>query len=317
MSICICNASALEALRSSGRLLPTLLDGPRCSQLDDTPVPHPIMLHDDMVRIGLKEGPYHILVPTKRLRYARGDVIFHTRKHPLPFQTLLRSEHGGPILTGPELLFCDLALSPDYDTIDLIELGYELCGTYLINDCWDGYISNAVCATSTDKIRRVVDNLTGRPGIDVARKALRHVRDGSNSPMETALAMMLNLPKHLGGQNLGPISLNHPVVTPQGTKYVDVAFPEPKVGLEYKGRDAHSIEKTARDDRRQNTLLGSGWTILSVWYEDLVQDQLYSKFLQELAKMLHVRLRTRSEYHETMIKVLRARLLPALEKYSQ
>lgn len=270
-----------------------------------------------MARIGLEEGPYHILVPAKRLCYARKDVIYHTRERPLPFQTLLRSEHGGPLITGPELLFCDLALSPAYDTIDLIELGYELCGTYLISDCWDGFVSNTVRATSTEKIRRVVDDLAGRPGIDTARKALRHVRDGSNSPMETALAMMLSLPKHLGGQNLGPVSLNHPVVTIQGTKYVDVAFPEPKVELEYKGRDAHSVEKTARDDRRQNTLSGSGWTILSVWYEDLVQDHLYNRFLQELAKVLRVRLRTRSEYHETMIKVLRTRLLPALEKHSQ
>lgn len=169
-----------------------------------------------MVRIGLKEEPYHILVPTKRLRYARDDVIFHTRKHPLPFQTLLRSERGGPILTGPELLFCDLALSPDYDTIDLIELGYELCGTYLINDCWDGYISNAVCATSTDKIRRVVDNLTGRPGIDVARKALRHVRDGSNSPMETALAMMLTTcPSTLEGRTWDLSALTIPWSRPR------------------------------------------------------------------------------------------------------
>lgn len=270
-----------------------------------------------MARIGLKEEPYHILVPTKRLRYARKDVVYHIRERPLPFQTLLRSEHGGPLITGPELLFCDLALSPDYGAIDLIELGYELCGTYLISDCWDGYISNAVCATSTEKIQRVVDDLTGRPGIDMARKALRHVRDGSNSPMETALAMMLSLPKHLGGQNLGPISLNHPVVTSQGTKYVDVAFPEAKVGLEYKGRDAHSIEKTARDDRRQNTLSGSGWTILSVWYEDLVQDHLYGKFLQELAKVLHVRLRTLSKSYEARQTVLRARLLPAIEKYSR
>lgn len=270
-----------------------------------------------MARIGLTEGPYHILVPAKRLRCEREDVIYHIRERPLPFQTLLRSEYGGTLITGPELLFCDLALSPAYDTIDLIELGYELCGTYLISDCWDGYISNATYATSTEKIQRVADSLTGRPGIDIARKALRYVRDGSNSPMETVLAMMLNLPKRLGGQNLGPISLNHPVVTPQGTKYVDVAFPAAKVGLEYKGRESHSIEKTARDDRRQNTLSGSGWTILSVWYEDLVQDNLYSKFLYELAKVLQVRLRTRSESHETMVKVLRARLLPAIEKYSR
>lgn len=312
MSICICNTSALEALRSSGRLLPELLEGPRYSQPDSTPAPSVTMLRDEMKRVGLAEGPYHLLVPSKNLRYAREDVIFHTRER-LPLNTLLRS-HGGPLITGPELTFCDLAASGEYDVIDLIEIGYELCGTYLIRDCWDGYIANSIRATTREKIERVIADLAQQRGAARARSAIEHVENGSNSPMETVLAMLLSLPKSLGGQNLGPIRLNHPVATAQGVKYIDVAFPAAKLGLEYKGREAHSLEESSRDDRRQNTLSGAGWSILSVRYEDLIRENLYANLLHEITRLLGVRVRTRSDSFRAREAILRMRLLPALDK---
>lgn len=274
------------------------------------------MLREEMERAGLARAPYHLLVPHKRLRYARCDVIFHIREQPLPPRTLLRA-YNGPLITGPELIFCDLASSAGMDAIDLVQVGYELCGRYLIRDCWDGYIENSTCATSTEKIERVISGLAYRRGISAARKLVKCVNNGSNSPMETVLAMLLNLPKPLGGQGLKPISLNYPVTTLQGVKFVDIAFPWAKVGLEYKGREAHSVEKASRDDRRQNTLTGSGWTILSVWYEDLTQSNLYEKLLQEVFCLLHLRRRCRSEAYRAQERILRMKLLPAIEKYQR
>ena len=76
--------------------------------------------------------------------------------------------------------------------------------------------------------------------------------------METILAMLVSLPTTKGGLGLGPISLNHPVATPVGQRRVDIGFPRQRVGLEYQGKEFHSIEAAGRDARRQNKIVGSG-----------------------------------------------------------
>ncbi len=98
----------------------------------------------------------------------------------------------------------------------------------------------------------------------------------------------------LAGYALGPVSLNHRVSTADGDRYVDVAFPGHKVGLEYKGRKFHAIEQAGRDDRRQNKLVGSGWTILNVWYGDIVEEHLYNQLVADVARAMGIRLRIRS-----------------------
>lgn len=133
-----------------------------------------------------------------------------------------------------------------------------------------------------------------RRGSSRAREALELVSDGSNSPMESVLCALLTWPRRLGGYALGPVSLNHRVSTADGDRYVDVAFPGHKVGLEYKGRKFHAIEQAGRDDRRQNKLVGSGWTILNVWYEDIVEEHLYNQLVADVARAMGIRLRIRS-----------------------
>ena len=66
---------------------------------------------------------------------------------------------------------------------------------------------------------------------------------------------MLTWPRRLGGYALGPVSLNHRVSTADGDRYVDVAFPGHKVGLEYKGRKFHTIEQVERDDAGRTSWL--------------------------------------------------------------
>lgn len=99
--------------------------------------------------------------------------------------------------------------------------------------------------TSVEQIARVLDAMPGAPGIVRAREALELVGDGSNSPMESVLCALLTWPRRLGGYALGPVSLNHRVSTADGDRYVDVAFPGHKVGLEYKGRKFHTIDRSS------------------------------------------------------------------------
>ena len=57
MSVCIVGESALEFMRSSGRLAPEFLDKPRTQKLDGCGISPKAMFADDMGRLGVKTRP--------------------------------------------------------------------------------------------------------------------------------------------------------------------------------------------------------------------------------------------------------------------
>lgn len=198
---------------------------------------------------------------------------------------------------------------------DIISLGYELCGTYVLDDSWDGLTCTEKPLTSTEKIGRLTDSIHRVTGIKRARNLLKYVNGLSNSPMETVLAMLVSLPTTMGGLGLGPISMNHPVATPVGRRRVDIGFTRQRVGLEYQGKEFHSIEAAGRDARRQNKIVGSGFTILNVWYEDLVDEHLFQQFTDDLFRALGSRKRIRTSGFHTLQKILRMQLMPTVTRY--
>ena len=91
----------------------------------------------------------------------------------------------------------------DLDPVGCCLLAMELCGTYLLRpDLPAGF------ATLPEPLVSVVDlaHQTGRnrgmPGARRALEALTHTCDGSASPMETAVVLLLVLPPELGGHGL-------------------------------------------------------------------------------------------------------------------
>lgn len=316
MSVCIFGSSALDFMRSSGRLAPEFLERPRTQKLDGCGVPPATMLADEMTRVGVKTKPVHILVSAKTGDRSRGDIVCHRCAGDLPARALVRLSED-VLVTSPALTFLHLAaehmeVGGVRDVEDLAMIGFELCGTYLLDASWDGFTTIDAPLTSTEQIRRLLDSTKGMVGQTRAREALELVRDGSHSPMESVLCALLTWPRRLGGYAFGPVALNCRVATQAGERYVDVAFPEKQVGLEYKGRRYHAIERAGRDDRRQNKLVGSGWTILNVWHEDLLQENLFGQLVSDLARAMGVRLRIRSAGFEARCNLLRQRLVPAL-----
>lgn len=320
MSVCIFGESALEFMRSSGRLAPEFLDRPRTQKLDGCGISPKAMFADDMERLGVKTRPVHILVSKESGARSRDDIVCHRSAAELPPRSLIYVNRDvlvtSPALTFLHLATVDLHKKRQRTVEELAMIGLELCGTYLLDDSWDGLTNTAKPLTSVGQITRVLDAMPGAPGVVRAREALVLVGDGSNSPMESVLCALLTWPRRLGGYALGPVSLNHRVSTADGDRYVDVAFPGHKVGLEYKGRKFHAIEQAGRDDRRQNKLVGSGWTILNVWYEDIVEEHLYNQLVADVACAMGIRLRIRSGSFDARRNVLRMQLIPAFKRYA-
>lgn len=314
MSICICNISALEVYRASGRLLPNLLALPRTSKLDACRIMPAAAIQDDMDRMGTSTRPYHLLVGSDAARHQADDVVCHVQSATIPARSFLVVSKS-IMLAAPPLLFWELAANPNIDVIELATIGFELCGTYVLDSSWDGLTNTGCSITDTTRIGRMLEAVTHRHGSARAREALSYVLDNSNSPMETVLALLLTLPRRHGGLGLTGLKMNRRVQTPAGTRHVDLLFPELNIGLEYKGKEYHSIEQSGRDDRRQNNIVGSGVSILNVWFEDLCQPHLFQQLIQDFSRAAGIRLRIRDASFEQRQRLLLARLMPSIKRY--
>ena len=89
MSVCIFGESALEFMRSSGRLAPEFLDRPRTQKLDGCGVSPKAMFTDDMERLGVITRPVHILVSKESAARSRDDIVAHRSPAELPPSRLL------------------------------------------------------------------------------------------------------------------------------------------------------------------------------------------------------------------------------------
>ena len=103
----------------------------------------------------------------------------------------------GVYVSSPEALFAQMATR--LSQVDLVLLGYELCGAYsLARQTERGFVDRAPLAT-VDSLSRFIDRIPSEYGMKKARRALRFVANGSASPMETNVAMLLCLPTVVGG----------------------------------------------------------------------------------------------------------------------
>lgn len=320
MSICVCNNSALELYRASSRLLPELMSSARTSKLESGRLLSERLLAEDMRRVGVTEKPFHVLLGNTSCGRGRDDIVRHPCSDGLPPRSIIRASRD-VWTVSPEYLMCQYAAraaapSDPFDLVDLILVGYELCGTYLLDaSIDDGFVTTEEPLTSRSKIERFCGRRGRFVGVRMVRRALRQISDMSNSPRESIVSMLLTMSLGLGGLGLRGSVMNYEVETDQGVKRVDIAWPKLGVGVEYQGRKYHAVEQAQREDRRRNTLAGSGMTIITVWNEDLRDPVLFERFVGDVTNALGVRVRVRSEAHRAQQRLLRARLLNEIKPY--
>lgn len=101
---------------------------------------------------------------------------------------------------------------------------------------------------------------TGRhvQGGRMGRRALSLARAGTDSPAETRLRLRM-----LEG-GLPEPEINHRVMVPgRGERFLDMAYPEPRIGIEFHGR--HHLDQRVRDAVRSNELAAGRWTVFQAW----------------------------------------------------
>ncbi len=98
--------------------------------------------------------------------------------------------------------------------------------------------------------------------------ALRFIHEGSRSPMESGLAMLVCLPQSEGGLGIEDIEMNHRVYVSGGAKAltkspyfeIDVYRKGSQRGTEYDGRDHVTDAQREHDAERRNTLEEMGYS---------------------------------------------------------
>ena len=244
--------------------------------LESTSVKPPVRLHD---------APPECTAPL--------HAVTHSRTAALPSSSLVRIG-SGYAAASPELAFVQMAKQLSFTR--LVMLGFELCGTYS-SFGQEETSYQAIPLTNVARISGFIEKSASFQGKQAVQRAIRHVIDGSASPRETQLAMMLSLSYRHGGYGFPAPKLNYAVDLPKHLgarrRYVlDLYWPELKLDIEYDSNAFHAHEeKLLLDSRRRAALEAMGITSVNVASEQIRNSGAFNELAKQLAALANHRLR--------------------------
>jgi hypothetical protein len=243
----------------------------------------------------------------------------HISSLQFPHGSFIQAKEG-LVVSSPELCFVQMA--GELSLVELIALGYELCGSYRLDSASEqqrGFRGD-VALSSVSKLGAYVSRATGLKGRKNAQRALRFIADGSASPMETVLVMLLCLPYLLGGYGFPLPLLNCPVEVQNKTKgargksrfYCDLYWGDEQVDVEYDS-DAYNVksEQIAQDAIRRNTLSSAGVAVVTVTRRQIVDMVKFREVARALSKLLDKRLQCPVPEFGVRHAWLRGQILPS------
>lgn len=240
------------------------------------------------------EDEVHLLVTSADKRRRLKGVNFTVISNPVPQGSFERAM-GQVYVVSPEMLFVQLA--GELPLVELLEIGYELCGTYRMIDGQPSY--NLAPLTSASKLKSYAQRAKGLRGRAAALQALSWIIDGSASPAETALAIAFKLPLRLGGCALGDFELNQELELNEGAARIlgrssmhpDFYWPRGKHPAEYDSSLYHaSREQAEYDERRRNAYGAMGMNVTIFTPRHLVDLELFDQMVTSIRHFAGIRL---------------------------
>lgn len=166
--------------------------------------------------LGIEDGKLEVLVRTSAGRRDGDCLRSHYSGSAYPAGSFVKvpvEGFGAVCCSSPELTFLQIAVK--HTLLETVYMGYALCSSYRI----DADAENGIALregddeplTSVARIGQYLAKGDGTYGSAKARRALAHVRDGSISPTESAMAMALSMPRRFGGFAAGDVVLGENV----------------------------------------------------------------------------------------------------------
>jgi len=274
------------------------------------------------------EHPLEVLVPSGSSRSRSSAVVARVWSSPIA-PTGLRRAARNIYVSSPEFLFLQMATRLKLP--ELVALGMELCGTYRRNVEVASVEANVTSHITTyhqpplstpKRLRGFLNSMKRAPGHTKALKALDYVLPNSASPMETALYLLLCLPRRLGGYALPKPTLNPPIVLSKaGRKHTlsnsakpDLYWESVKLDLEFNSDEFHDESNRANDSMRRKALERMHVEVIELTTAELIDASLLHATVLRIALRLKKQLRPESEgSFAAKRSALREQLLPTLD----
>ena len=243
----------------------------------------------------------------------------HVRKAPLPERSFYRLEDG-IYVASPEL--CLMQLASKLSEPQVVKLAMEMCGSYAIDpfasiesnmfDAGDEDESPGICKrpplTSAAKLNAYAKRLFAADSRARSVHFLRYVVDGSASPRETALCMMLCMPPRFGGYGLALPELNRRIELTLkeqlmvGAHHFDCDLywrqQHDRVAVEYDSRLHHTEqEKQERDAIRRNMLQYKGVQVITATRLQVNKPSEFDKLARQIGRAIGKRFRVPKKEH--------------------
>ena len=229
---------------------------------------------------------------------------------PLPRGGIVK--HGDNFIASPELVFLELA--NHLNIHQLILLGLQICSHPA------GKSSNAI--STKRKLNSFVMKAKKHHGRYEAKRALKYIRDGSASLMESLAFMIFTLPHLYGGYGLDGACFNQEVLLDadgrhqlkQKRCFVDLYYSKVKLAVEYDSFAYHNTpSEQGKDLIRSAILEHHGIEVMRCSTIQLYDKEACEKFVHNLASRLGKRIRIRYDGFQYAHDILRS-LLPTREK---
>lgn len=268
-------------------------------------------------RIGLTDRPVDLLVHGQRARSDGKAARFHVWSGVLPTGSLFQVDKN-LLVSGPELVVLELCSAQgkldalldahaeavraeaelaaalgsterpvldhplEWESIRRLiaatVVACEFAGTYRLGAGERPVAYRAPQLMDAGRLRRAIGEVGRAQGARRAGRVCELMLEGSASPMETVLALMLTLPPDLGGFGMERPLLNHPLdvsglrgsLSDRDVVMPDLLWEDRRVALEYDSREFHARRGEGRageDAARANILTALGYRVFRVTAE--------------------------------------------------
>ena len=319
----------------------------------------------DLSEYGVESVPVHLLVPSRSAASKGASARFHVWSREVPALSMLRLDDelfaSGPELAILQLcaaqskleslldpsaeayhaaldVYRDLGIEekPLIDNPLLWEHGLrlvraaavacEFAGTYRLPTHAKGKVAyKRKLLMTCESLDKLASELRHTSAETRAQRVAAIAFDGSASPMETLLALLLTLPVEMGGFGLPRPELNHSIDVSHGRGLLadrdevtpDMLWDEAGLALEYDSAEKHGNAGPARladDALRSNMLTVLGYRVLRVTPGAISTVGRLEMLANQIAVLLGTELEKPSEMQKMRRRKLFTELMPAREQ---
>ena len=206
---------------------------------------------------------------------------------------------NGLYVASPEL--CYYQVTGKLSLPRILQLALEFCGSYSLpanntvrsdpSFMDKGFIERPAL-TSKEKLTAFYSQMRNSINQRQTSRSLRFISNGSASPMETALTILLTLPYHYGGYGFDLPELNTPITPVKAALQnssksyyrCDLYWRKLRLAMEYDSDRFHSgSEQIARDSMKRNSLQAMGVTVITVTKQQVNSTFEFERIARQLA----------------------------------